>query len=133
MTALAVELRLTPASEGGRSRGLGPFGKETLQYRPNWGFRGLNHPHEQAGAPVLCWQNDRIEPGDTVRAVIIPMFPETWRDVAPGDDLAMYEGPKVCGKATVLWREDVIWPLDDSQVDLFRAWARTGSRASQQG
>jgi hypothetical protein len=124
---LGVHLWLTTSAEGGRSRGLGPFGNATLEYRPNWGFRGLDHPHEQAGAPVLCWETDLVEPGDWVRVVIVPMYPAPWHDIHDGDDLVMYEGARVCGRATVIWRaDDVRWPLEQPDVQRFRYWAETG-------
>jgi hypothetical protein len=124
---LGVRLRLTTTEEGGRDRELGPFGDRTLQYRPNWGFRGLDHPREQAGAPVLCWARDRVGLGETVRAVIAPMFPEAWVDVGQRSELVMYEGARAWGQATVIWRRQPDrWPLDDSDLQPLRAWAQTG-------
>lgn len=125
---LGVSLRLTTTSEGGRTRGLGPFADAVLDYRPNWGFRGLDHPHEQAGAPILVWERDRVELGETVRAVIIPMSPETWADLEAGDELVMYEGSRVCGRATVVWRDTTAaWPVNAEDLPRFRKWAKAGS------
>ena len=50
---LGLRLRLTTSDEGGRSKPIGPFSREGFQYRPDWGFDGLNHPHEMCAAPVL--------------------------------------------------------------------------------
>jgi hypothetical protein len=51
------------------------------------------------------------------RPAIVPLFPETvvqWdREVTPGVSLPMYEGARVCGHGTVIWRADMPGsPLD---------------------
>ncbi len=113
--AFGIQLRMTTPQEGGRTRGLGPLGEAVFGYRPNWGFGPLDHPREQAGAPVLCWDRDHIAPGETVRAVIVPMAPTVWESVHAGDELVMYEGARVCGWALVLWRYLLTaWPLSES-------------------
>lgn len=97
-----------------------------LEYRPNWGYHGLDHPREQAGAPVLVWGQDWVEPGDQVRAVIVPMYPEAWQHVAVGDELTMYEGHRVCGVARVIWRSNTdAWPISDSDLPRCRSWTRS--------
>jgi hypothetical protein len=54
---------MTTTEEGGRRRGLGPFGPDGPMYRPDWGFEGLNHPHEMCGAPVLFFERDIVPLG----------------------------------------------------------------------
>jgi hypothetical protein len=75
----------------------------------------------------MCWERERVEPGDTVRAIIVPMSSEAWTAVEDGDELVMYEGHRVGGHATVLWRTPLdAWPLEESESQPFREWARTG-------
>jgi hypothetical protein len=124
--ALGIDLRLTTREEGGRKSELGPFEPMSFQYRPNWGFQGLDLPREQVGAPVLSWSQDRVEPGDRVRAVIVPMFPASWTTVDAGTKLTMYEGPRVCGHATVVWRSATMWPVPKEEYLRFDRWAKTG-------
>lgn len=134
--ALGIDLRLTTSDEGGRKSGLGPFEPQSFQYRPNWGFDGLDHPREQAGAPVFTWSQSRVEPGDRVRAVIVPMFPASWAKVDVGSQLTMYEGLRACGHATVLWRTTTRWPVTRGRtppvrpLDEDRAARRAGTEGS---
>ncbi len=123
--ALGIDLRLTTREEGGRKSELRPFSM-SFQYRPNWGFQGLDLPREQVGSPVLSWSQDRVEPGDRVRAVIVPMFPASWTTVDVGTKLTMYEGPRVCGHATVVWRSTTIWPVPKEEYLRFDRWTKTG-------
>jgi hypothetical protein len=125
--ALGIDLRLTTREEGGRKRGLGPFDPMSFQYRPNWGFQGLELPREQEGAPVFSWSQGRVEPGDRVRAVIVPMFPAIWTTVDAGTKLTMYEGGRVCGHATVVWRTKTIWPVPEEEYLRFDRWTKAGT------
>lgn len=122
--ALGIDLRLTTHEEGGRKGALGPFEPTAYEYRPNWGFEGLDHPREQAGAPVFSWSKGRVEPGDRVRAVIVPMYPAYWTTVDVGSKLTMYEGAHTCGHATVVWRTATIWPVPNDEYLRFDRWTR---------
>lgn len=123
---LGIELALRATDAGGRTKPLDPG---WCQYRPNWGFAGLGHPREQAGAPVLCWRDSPVAPGDTTFAAIAPMYPEYWREVAVGDVLYLYEGARLCGLALVCAREERPgWPrpLDLGESVRWSAWVHLG-------
>lgn len=127
--ALGIELRLTTTEEGGRSKPLGVDDNyRSLQYRPNWGLPGMTGT-EQVGAPVLCFGNFPLALGDRTRAVIIPLVDlslELWRAVQVGDDLRMFEGPRICGEACVIWTTSTTRPVDQADETRFCAWARGG-------
>lgn len=115
--ALGIELFLVATDDGGRRTGLlGGHGPEhRLTYRPNWGLPGWADG-AQTGAPVLAFDRVDMQPGETVHAVIVPMLPShvpAWSHIAPGDALRMYEGSRVCGRATVRWIEPTTWPVSD--------------------
>lgn len=117
--ALGVDLFLVATDDGGRRTALlGGHGAEhRLTYRPNWGLPDWADG-AQTGAPVLAFDRVDVRPGETVRAVIVAMFPShvpEWAQVVPGDGLRMYEGSRVCGRATVRWIELTTWPV--SEVD----------------
>ena len=132
--AIGVLLRLTTKTEGGRSSPiLGGWRDETRwQFRPNWGLPGMLPPH-QAAAPVLAFDQENIQPGDTVRAVIVPVFPETpeWAEVSAGTDLVMYEGLRVCGHARVLWQRTTMERVPPSDIDTYIRWLSEGSELDE--
>lgn len=121
--AIGLDLTLVPAAEGGRS---GPVSLETpLGYRPNWGLPGMTGT-DQTGAPVLCSSTNPLAPGDSARVVIIPLTDAhmvEWRLLGWGDKLRMFEGPRVCGYATVRWAENTSLPVPVTDQARFRAWA----------
>lgn len=84
------------------------------------------NPPEQSGAPVLAFSRDHVLPGECVHAVIATVFPELvahWDlEVEPGVVLPMYEGARVCGHATVIWRTDIMLPLDEREEQRFLGW-----------
>ena len=124
---LGIELALRATEAGGRTKSLDPA---WYQYRPNWGFAGLDHPNGQAGAPVLCWRDSPIAPGDSTFAAIAPMYPEYWGEVAVGDVLYLYEGAGLCGLALVCAREAIPeWPrpLDRAEAVRWSAWVHLGA------
>jgi len=124
---LGLTLRLATPQEGGRSTPLGPFGPNPWVYRPDWGFEGLNHPREMCGAPVMFFERDLVPVGATQRAVIWNFGSrDKWDTVQPRSELFMYEGPHLCGRASVEWKEEVQPQLSDEQMDRFRQWAVTG-------
>jgi hypothetical protein len=123
--ALGIDLQVTRTEEGGRKELLdGSFTTKDIQYRPNWGFAGLDHPQEQTGAPVFAWSQDRIAPGDHVRAVIVPMYPQHWEGVDLGAQLTMYEGHRICGLATVVRRFVTRFPIPDVDIQGFQTWTK---------
>jgi hypothetical protein len=124
--AIGLDLTLVPAEGGGRQTTLSL--SEPFSYRPNWGLPGMTGP-EQTGAPVLCSSAITLEPGGSARVVVIPRTDThltEWRLLGQGDDLRMFEGPRVCGHATVRWTQNTSRPppvLDEAR---FRAWAKSG-------
>jgi hypothetical protein len=91
--AIGTKLEVVPTVEGGQDTPLlgGSAVKTRFSYRPNWGLPGWADG-EQAGAPILGFSRQNIQPGETVRAVIAPFFfrgTPAWRDVRPGDELRM--------------------------------------------
>jgi len=128
--AIGINLRVVPTAEGGRDTPLfgGSAVKTRFSYRPNWGLPGWADG-KQAGAPVLGFSRQNIQPGDTVLAVIAPFFFEgvpPWRDVAPGDELRMYEGSRICGHATVMWVRPSTWPMAEEDQERFTRWVEPG-------
>ncbi|MBX9246400.1 hypothetical protein ICW40_16520 [Actinotalea ferrariae] len=125
--AFGVLLRLTTTAGGGRQTPIlrGSDRGARWAYRPNWGLPQMTAP-EQTGAPVLAFSKDKVFPGDEVRAVIVPPFPQmvaAWSCVAIGDELPMYEGLRTCGHGRVLWRRDTVLPIPDHDRERFVAWA----------
>ncbi len=123
--AFGIDLHLTSATEGGRSTPLLNSADRTWGYRPNWGLPSMTPP-DQSGAPVLAFSRDRVGPGESVHAVIVTVLPETvdqWNlEVEPGVVLPMYEGARVCGHGTVLWREHITLPLNEADERRFLGW-----------
>lgn len=122
--ALGIDLRLTTSEEGGRRTPIGPLRPGEFAYRPNWGFVALGSPPAQSGAPVFSWEKPIVQPGDRVRAVIVPMFPAVWDTVDVGSELTMYEGQRVCGHAAVVWRTNTTWPIPRDDYQRFDAWTK---------
>jgi hypothetical protein len=88
-------------------------GDTPLGYRPNWGLPGMTGTG-QTGAPVLCSSASVLAPGGSAHAVIIPLTGAhlvQWRLLGQGDKLRMFEGPRVCGHATVRWAENTVRPV----------------------
>jgi hypothetical protein len=132
--AIGINLHVVPTAEGGRDIPLlgGSEVKTRFSYRPNWGLPSWADG-EQAGAPVLGFSRQNIQPGETVRAVIAPFFFEevpAWRDVAPGNELRMYEGLRICGRGTVIWVRPSTWPMAEEDQERFTRWLETGRDVS---
>jgi hypothetical protein len=132
--ALGLTLRFLTSREGGRSKDLGVPGSEygRYQYRPNWGLPGMSGT-EQVGAFVLSLEHFPVHLGDTVRAVIVPFAPQSidcWRAVRPGDELAMFEGARICGRAKVETTWSTARPVPERDERRFIDWAedREGDR-----
>ena len=54
---------------------------------------------------------------------LFPAMVDEWdREVEPGVVLPMYEGARVCGHGTVLWRASITLPLDESDEQRFLRW-----------
>jgi hypothetical protein len=124
--AIGVELRFVSSGEGGRQTTLrGGFAPEhRFTYRPNWGLPGWGDGEQTAG-PVLGFSEADIQPGDAVRAVLVPTIPDHlpgWRKVQAGELLRMYEGPRVCGLGTVAWIEPASWPMPAGEQEQFSGW-----------
>ncbi len=126
--AFGLDLRLTTTADGGRKSPLGLAAYEALQYRPNWGLPGMEHP-DQVGAPVLCFGTTPLLPGARTRAVIIPLVDlslATWEQVNAGEELRMYEGPKTCGFELVEWKARTLRPIPPDDHKAFETWCRGG-------
>jgi len=123
--AFGLELHVTPTEEGGRTRPLLNVPDQPWTYRPNWGLPSMTPP-AQTGAPVLSFSRDEVLPGEKVYAVISPPFPEMvdqWNlEVEPGVVLPMYEGSRVCGHGTIMWRTNVLLPLEEREKQRFLRW-----------
>ncbi len=104
---VAVRLRLLHTEEGGRRT---PITSARFGYRPNWGLPGTEHPREQSGAPLLCRGADQLHPGQTARAVLVPLFPEAWQWLQAGEQIHAYEGPRRVGQAEVLMISETTLP-----------------------
>lgn len=123
--AIGLDLTLVPTAEGGRQTPV--LLTDPLRYRPNWGLPGMTGT-DQTGAPVLCSSAGTLAPGDSARAVIIPLTSAhmtEWRLLAEGDQLRMFEGPRVCGHAVVRWTENTSCPVPGTDEERFRAWANS--------
>lgn len=92
-----VRLHLLPTSEGGRKRSI------FSNYRPNWnlGNTWLGEPTLNDGS-VFLEDCDELAPGATALARIEPVASEFWGRVVPGARIAMQEGSRVVGYATVI-------------------------------
>jgi hypothetical protein len=123
--AIGLDLMLVPTEKGGRSTAIrfdAPFG-----YRPNWGLPGMTGT-DQTGAPVLCCSASVLAPGESARAVIIPLTDASlveWQLLGQGDELRMFEGARVCGHATVRWAENTRRPVSPSDQARFCTWTRS--------
>ncbi len=94
---LKARLRLLATAEGGRR------GPVLNDYRPNWNIGAT-----WDGRPILTdarvFLEDReaLQPGDECTVRLEPLFPESWENVRVGSTLAMHEGSRVLGHATIL-------------------------------
>jgi hypothetical protein len=126
--AIGLDLQLSTTSEGGRQTPV--LFKEPLRYRPNWGLPAMTG-QDQAGAPVLCSSASQVAPGAAARIVVIPLASHSlplWRQVHDGDELRMFEGPRICGHATVLWTASTQRPLPAADQARFQAWVTSGQQ-----
>jgi hypothetical protein len=112
---VGVQLHLRGTHDGGRRT---PISAGRFTYRPNWS-RTHPDPARQSGAPVLCTNPATVAPGESCRAVIVPLHPRFWHGLAVGDRLYLYEGPRLCGEATVLRIAEIARPL---RPDLEEEW-----------
>lgn len=125
--AFGLDLELTPSDKGGRETPIvaaGADGSDYL-YRPNWGLPEMVPP-EQTGAPVFRFSTEIVHPGDRVKAVVLVPYPMTVDDwnlqVDVGCQLPMYEGNRVCGLGTILWKKRIELPLSDIERGDLSDW-----------
>ncbi len=92
-----VELHLIPAEKGGRKHPLRD------DYRPNWelGNTWLGEPMLHDGR-VFLEDTTQLPPGRQGNARVEPLRPEYWGGVGAGRVLAVQEGARMVGHATVL-------------------------------
>lgn len=74
---LVLGINLHLFKSGGRQSPLpgGHSPGSRFTYRPNWGLPGWADG-EQTAAPVLGFSRQNISPGESSRAVIVPLSPE---------------------------------------------------------
>lgn len=123
--AIGLDLTAVPAAEGSRQTPL--LVTEPLRYRANWGLPGMTGTG-QTGAPLLCSSAFTLAPGDSARAVIIPLTDahmSEWHQLGQGDRLRLFKGPRVCGHAVVRWSESTSLPIPSTDTDRFSTWANS--------
>ena len=123
--AIGLDLTAVPAAEGSPQTPL--LVTEPLRYRADWGLPGMTGTG-QTGAPLLCSSTFTLAPGDSARAVIIPLTDEhmsEWHLLGQGDRLRLFEGPRVCGHAVVRWSESTSLPVPSTDTDRFSIWANS--------
>jgi Bacterial PH domain len=123
--AIGLDLTAVPTAEGSRQTPL--LATEPLRYRANWGLPGMTGA-ARTGAPLLCSSAWTLAPGDSARAVIIPLTDAhmgEWHLLGQGDRLRLFEGPRVCGHAVVRWSEGTSLPVSSTDTDRFSTWANS--------
>jgi hypothetical protein len=83
---------------------------------------------EQTGAPVLCSSASALAPGGSARVVVIPLTDAhmtAWCLLNQGDQLRMFEGPRICGNATVQWTQRTTVPVPAADQARFLGWANS--------
>lgn len=123
--ALGIDLKLVSTNEGGRETPLlgGHEPEKRFTYRPNWGHPGWPDG-DQTAAPVLGFARSNIIPGESVRAIIVPLFVDVgqWREVREGHELRMYEGSRICGRARVCWIKHATWRMPVEEQEALLSW-----------
>jgi hypothetical protein len=90
--AIGLDLTAVPTAEGSSQTPL--LVTESLRYRANWGLPGMTGTG-QTGAPLLCSSAWTLAPGDSARAVVLPLTDahlSEWRLLGQGDRLRLFEG-----------------------------------------
>lgn len=103
--------------------------RDQFKSRLNCGLPGMDPP-EQVGAAVFGVSTEEVQPGDTVRVVVVPPYPPQvpdWGRVEPGAEISIYRGSRVCGQGEVSWRTDTVVPLPDAHTLAFTRWLEDGS------
>ena len=123
--AIGLDLTAVSAAEGSRQTPL--LVTEQFRYRASWGLPGMTGAG-QTGAPLLCSSAFTLAPGDSARAVIIPLTDahmSEWHLLGQGDRLRLFAGPRVCGHAVVRWSESTSLPVPSTDTDRFSTWANS--------
>jgi Bacterial PH domain len=123
--AIGLDLTAAPAAEGSRQTPL--LVTEPLRYRANWGLPGMTGTG-QTGASLLCSSAWTLAPGDSARAVIIPLTDAhmgEWHLLGQGDRLRLFEGLRICGHAVVRWSESTSLPVSSTNIDRFSTWVNS--------
>jgi hypothetical protein len=128
--AIGLDLTAAPAAPGSHQTPL--LVTQPLRYRANWRLPGMTGTG-QAEAPLLWSSAFTLAPGDSARAVIIPLTDahmSEWRLLGQGDRLRLFEGPRVCGDAVVRWSESTSFPVPSTDTERFRTWATSSDDLS---
>jgi hypothetical protein len=124
--ALGMELGETPPLADVAGSVMNP-GDRLRGHRPRWGLAS-RRPGVRPAVPVLAFSRSASLSAELDYAVIVPIHPEGGprRDyeVLPGVVLPLYEGSRVCGHGTVLWRAETKLPLPDHDQRRFLAWLK---------
>ncbi|RHA39000.1 hypothetical protein [Cellulomonas rhizosphaerae] len=115
---VAVDLTLRRTEDGGRASVI--VAEREGDFRPNWSI-AVPDPDTVGGAPVLVLNPATLAPGESARAVLLPLYPPFWVDVVVGSRLFMYEGARECGTAEVT----EMWTTRKSNDQEGRARARS--------
>ena len=75
-------------------------------YRPHWDVGNRNEAGETIfnDGGVLALAVEPLAPGTVAEAELVPVSPEYWPDLAPGTQIAAYEGRRRVATAEVLGR-----------------------------
>ncbi|MEU8355764.1 hypothetical protein AB0C27_07080 [Nonomuraea sp. NPDC048882] len=98
--ALRAELCLVPTEEGGRKVPILP-GKGL---RPMWDVGQRTPEGELSVSIALLWVEGRtpLEPGECAPVRLLPLTPEHWRHLTPGDVITMHEMRPPSGTARIV-------------------------------
>ncbi|WP_246235184.1 hypothetical protein [Streptomyces boluensis] len=98
--AVRARLTLRAAAAGGRHTAVPGDGR----LRPMWDLGHRTATGEQALDIAALWVESAPElaPGDTADVRLLPLGPERWRHLRPGDTINLHETRAVAGTATVV-------------------------------
>lgn len=108
---IQAHLRVRPTADGGRTGAIFPG------YRAGWWLPQPDGRHTDADGAVYPLAADEIAPGMAGAVRIYPLLPVIWRDLGPGAEIEMREGPRVVGVATVVESLSAADPAPDRRSE----------------